>query len=339
MGIDTLKMKVVFFNRKPRALGNFSVESYFKQIRANLPPTIEAISLDMPFESNGLWRRMANALYCMFHQGDVNHITGDILYVAIFLKKKKTIITILDCGIIHQTRGIKHHILKFFWLTIPVKRSKLITTISTSSQNDIISFTKCNPNKIHIIPVSISKQFKFHRKEFKSTRPRILQIGTAPNKNLERLLYALKDIPCTLVIIGQIDNRTKQIISENQIVVECINRSLSEKEIIKEYEKCDIVTLISTLEGFGMPIIEANAVGRVIITSNLSSMPEVAGNAGHLVDPFSVMSIKRGFTDLINDEKYRTKLISNGLKNQLRYDIKQISMQYSELYIQIYKID
>ena len=72
----------------------------------------------MPFESSGLFKRLANALYCIFKQGDINHITGDIHYVATFLKKKKTILTILDCGSLYQKKGFKYYVLKLIWFTI-----------------------------------------------------------------------------------------------------------------------------------------------------------------------------------------------------------------------------
>ena len=87
-----MKGKVVFFQRKQRPLGNFSVEIYFRQVRENLPADIEYEVITMPFESNGLFKRFANAVYCIFKQGDINHITGDIHYVASFLKKSKTIL-------------------------------------------------------------------------------------------------------------------------------------------------------------------------------------------------------------------------------------------------------
>jgi glycosyltransferase involved in cell wall biosynthesis len=56
--------------------------------------------------------------------------------------------------------------------------------------------------------------------------------------------------------------------------------------VINEYNKSDILAFVSTSEGFGMPILEANAVGRVVVTSNITSMPEVANNAAHYVNPF-----------------------------------------------------
>ena len=335
MGIDTLKMKVVFFNRKPRALGNFSVESYFKQIRENLPATIEAISLDMPFESNGLWRRLANAIYCMFHQGDVNHITGDIHYVGVFLSKKKTLLTILDCGMLHQTAGLKHKILKLFWFTLPIQRATHLTAISTATKDDILHFVPCNPDKISIVYVSIQDRFQPFPKSFNQHQPRILHVGTAPNKNLERLIPALKDIPCTLVIVGKVNDSLKALIQENNIQAECIERRLSDDEILDQYHQCDILSLVSTLEGFGMPIVEANAVGRPVITSNTTSMPEIAGDAAVLVDPFDISSIREGILTIIQNQQLREELVQNGLQNHLRFQPKQLAAQYAELYSQL----
>ena len=72
------KIRVVYFNRKPRPLGNFSVEIYFKQIRENLPEEYAPFYIQMPFYSSGFLKRFANAIYCIFKQGDINHITGDI---------------------------------------------------------------------------------------------------------------------------------------------------------------------------------------------------------------------------------------------------------------------
>ena len=67
---------------------------------------------------------------------------------------------------------------------------------------------------------------------------------------------------------------------------------LSDQEILQHYRDCDMVVFASTYEGFGMPIIEGNATGRPVVTSNICSMPEVAGAAACLVDPFDCSSIR-----------------------------------------------
>jgi glycosyltransferase involved in cell wall biosynthesis len=333
MGKEKLKkLKVVFFNRKIRAMGNYSVEIYFKSIQQHLNDEFIVINKEMPFESNGIFDRLGNMIFSLLNQGDVNHITGDVHYVALLLKKSKTILTVLDCGVLHRTFGVKHILLKYFWFDFPVLRSKIVTTISNASKYDLIKWTNCDTAKIKVIYVCTSPRFVKSEREFNIEKPRILQIGTAINKNIQRLIAALKGINCTLVIVGKIDEITKKLIAENQIDLELLDYRLSEDEIIQEYLKCDILSFISTIEGFGMPIIEANAIGRVCITGNVSSMPEVASNAAHLVDPFNIQEIHDGFLKLINNKQYRDSLIVNGYLNASRFNAASIAEQYSVVY-------
>jgi glycosyltransferase involved in cell wall biosynthesis len=81
-----------------------------------------------------------------------------------------------------------------------------------------------------------------------------------------------------------------------------------------------------------MPIIEAQWVERPVVTSNCSSMPEVAGAAACLVDPFDVGSIRAGILRVINDEPYRERLIELGRENRERFSLAQVAHQYGALY-------
>ena len=94
----------------------------------------------------------------------------------------------------------------------------------------------------------------------------------------------------------------------------------------------DILAFVSTYEGFGLPIIEAQAIGRVVITSNLASMPEVAGKGALFVNPFSVEEIREGIVSLIENEHDRATLIKRGLENVKRFDKEKIANQYQEIY-------
>jgi glycosyltransferase involved in cell wall biosynthesis len=181
----------------------------------------------------------------------------------------------------------------------------------------------------------VGEHFQAQPKNFNAENPRILHIGTAPNKNLERLIPALNNIPCTLVIVGKISDATKHLLQKNNIQAECIERRLTDQEILEQYQQCDLLSLVSTLEGFGMPIVEANAVGRVVITSNTTSMPEIANDAAVLVDPFDVANIREGFLKIIQNPTLREELINKGLKNHLRFQPKQLAEQYAQIYQKI----
>jgi glycosyltransferase involved in cell wall biosynthesis len=331
-GQNPKPIRVAFFHRKPRAMGNFSIETYFQQIREHLPAPYQPIYVEMPFESNGLWRRLANAIYCAFKQGDINHITGDIHYVAAFLQKKKTVLTIHDCGSLHETSGIKRKILKYFWFDMPVAKSAQITANSAATKTDIHEQTGCVKDKISVVYICVGEHFQPQPKKFNAENPRILQIGTTPNKNLERILQALKDINCTLVIVGKTNHLIKVMIQEFNINTELFDYHLTKEEIIHEYHKCDFICQVSTSEGFGMPVIEANIIGRPVITSNISSMPEVAGDSALLVNPFEVSDIREGFLKIIQNPTLREDLINKGLKNHLRFQPKQLAEQYTGIY-------
>ena len=157
----------------------------------------------------------------------------------------------------------------------------------------------------------------------------------SPNKNLERLISALKNITCTLVIVGKVSDHIKQLLLENNIQAECIERRLTDQEMLEQYQRCDILSLVSTLEGFGMPIVEANAVGRVVISSNTTSMPEIAADAAVLVDPFDVASIRAGFIKILEDPNLRGNLITKGYINHKRFQPKHLAQQYAYLYQQL----
>jgi glycosyltransferase involved in cell wall biosynthesis len=101
------------------------------------------------------------------------------------------------------------------------------------------------------------------------------------------------------------------------------------------YQDADIVSFPSTYEGFGMPILEAQAVGRVVVTSRVLSMPEVAGEGACFVDPFDPSSIRRGLEQVIGDGDYRQKLIQKGFKNVERFDAERIANQYREVYVKV----
>ena len=332
--MENKEANVVFFQRKARNVGNYSVEFIFNDIRNRLQDKITFSTLYSKYESTGLFKRLYNCVEALLNQGSVNHVTGDINYLGLLLNKKKTIHTILDCVFIASSSGFKRSVLKYFWLAVPVKRSKFITAISTATKNEILKYVSCNPDKIIVIPVAISDRFIQRPKTFNKAKPVILQIGTAHNKNIPRLIEALKGISCTLQIVGKQNHAYENLLKEHTIEY-TYQWGLSDEDMISKYAEADIITLVSTYEGFGMPILEAQATGRPVITSNILSMPEVAGDAAYLADPFDVLSIREGFIKIISDDDYRDQLLKNGIENIKRFNPEKIALQYLSLYQKI----
>lgn len=325
-------MKVVFFHRRPRPNINFSVENLFEQIRRHLPKEVEWQVKVLRYYSEGFFKRLFITFEAAFSQKGINHITGDVTFVSLLLRKKRTVLTMLDLGLMNHPNKFARFTLKWLWVILPVKRSEIVTTISQATKDELLKYVGIsNEPKIKVVYVPISPAFVPHPKRFNKQLPTILQIGTKPNKNVIRLVQALNGISCKLEIIGLVNEALKKELINNRIEY-TVSANLTNDEIIDKYRASDIVAFVSTYEGFGMPIVEANAIGRAVVTSNLLSMPEVAGDAAHLVDPFDVISIREGILKVIDDDKYRESLISNGYKNRKRFDVKEIAEQYSQIY-------
>lgn len=328
-------ISVTFFCRRPDST-NFSIERLFAAIRSKLPSNIICSVAVSPFFSRGFLRRIINILRAPLLQGDINHITGDVYYIALLLSKGKTILTIHDCVSLERLQGIKRSLLMLFWYILPVKKSAIITVISQSTKQELLRYVKCDPEKIRVIHDCIPDDFKPCPKLFNMKKPVLLQVGTGENKNLIRVVEALKEVSCHLRIIGKLNYRQLEVLSEYQIEYSSI-ADISNEDIVKEYQQSDMLVFVSTYEGFGLPIVEANAVGRPVITGNILSMPEVAGNAACLVDPFSVDEIRSGILRILTDDAYRNELVNNGYMNAQRFQPGNIAGQYATLYEELYR--
>jgi len=165
-------------------------------------------------------------------------------------------------------------------------------------------------------------------------QPELLLIGTNWNKNLDRVIQSLRGVRCRARIIGNLSEAQIKSLRDQQVEFSVAGR-LSDAEVLDEYRRCDALIFASLEEGFGLPILEAQSVGRVVVTSDRSSMPEVAGGGAELVDPTSTESIRGGILRIIHDEAHRKALIERGFENVLRFDASRVAEQYAAIYREI----
>ena len=323
-------IKVIHYHRKPE-LDYYSIERLFIDIRAAMPSDIDVVVRESTFLSRGVWRRVFNIVEAAFRQGDVNHVTGDVHFLTYLLKRERTVLTVHDCVSLERLSGIEKWCLRLLWYMLPVHRAGVITVISASTKREVLKFVRCDPEKIQVIYNCVSEIFRPEARLFSATCPRVLQVGTGHNKNIERVAEALVGISCRWIIVGRLSEAQRELIESYGISYENYV-GLSEDALLEQYRLADMLVFASTYEGFGLPIIEANAVGRPVVTSDLYSMPEVAGEAACLVDPFDVESIRSGIVRVIEDADYRNRLVEAGFSNRERFRPAVIAEQYATIY-------
>ncbi len=190
-------------------------------------------------------------LFARRHQADVTHVTGDIHYCTLLLHRRTTILTVLDCQILSRLSGWRRILVKWLWFTLPAQRCRRITAISEETKRTLLSEIDFPADRIHVIPVCVDDRFIPHPKPFNTACPRVLQIGTKANKNVPRLIQALSGLNVELDIVGPIDAVIEKELQASGVPFRAWGR-LSESEILERYQAADIVSFVSTHEGFGM---------------------------------------------------------------------------------------
>lgn len=242
---------------------------------------------------------------------------------------------LLCCKTIYITPSKDYHYTVFRGNNIDsLKKATKIVFISEFAKQQILNHISLDESKMTVIPNPVDPTFKKSPKDFNQHKPRILHIGTLSRKNLNRSICALEGINCHLRIIGNIDETTKKLLLEKGIEYSC-NSNLTHRQIVDEYCKADIINFPSLFEGFGMPIIEGQAIGRVVVTSNIPPMIDIAGDGAAIVDPYSVDSIHHIYSKIITDNNYRNNIITKGLKNAERFKVETIAKLYLNIYNQI----
>jgi len=327
---NRVDIAVTHFMRRPYR-GMFSIERLYDDIRTALPNDCRVTPWYCQNYSSGVMPRVQDILSARKQQRDINHVTGDVHYLTYLLDSRRTVLTVHDLVTFHRLRGASRWLFWLLWYWLPIQRSRVVVAISHSTKAQLIDLVNCNPAKIRVIHNNVSDEFQPSIKPFNADRPRILIVGTGPNKNLGRVIEAVAGTPCDLSIIGQLSLDQVALLHDHQI--EFANHvQISRAAVVELYQDCDMLVFASTYEGFGLPIVEANAVGRPVVTSNVSSMPEVAADAACLVDPTDVASIRAGIQRVIGDSEYRRQIVEAGFINARRFAVHVVAEQYARLY-------
>ena len=217
-----------------------------------------------------------------------------------------------------------------YYIPQVLNQAQHIICNSQATAKDMVNFFQIPANKITPIPLAYNRsQFKFFNLP---TRNYFLYIGRQdPYKNLQRLITAFSALPhrndYELWLAGPYDKRYSPLL-EIQTQELGINHLVKFLNYVPYNELPIIINQAIALvfpslwEGFGLPVLEAMACGTPVITSNISSLPEVAGDAAILINPYNPREITAAMQTIINDSELRKQLSEKGLKraNQFSWE-------------------
>jgi glycosyltransferase involved in cell wall biosynthesis len=298
-------------------------------VREHLPHDILATEAIAPWPSRGLSRRLGNALWASRWRGELSHLTGDVLYLAPALGPR-TVITVLDTGWLPRN-ALSQAIYEALWFRWPARAACAITTISSYTRSTLLDRVGCASDRVHVIPACVDAGYTPVAERFRDKWPVILTVGTTANKNLERLCAALDGLACILHVVGKLNVAQLDAVKRHNIKLYS-SFALSREKMVEAYRDADLVAFPSLFEGFGLPIVEGQATGRPVLTSTVTAMPEVAGDAACLVDPLDVRSIRGGLLRLLSSGDYRAELRERGFLNVRRFSAISVAGQYADLY-------
>ena len=327
----------IWLFRKKRALGNFSIENSFDAVHRAWPPNVKPQALEVNNFSEGVFRRvLIIGQTCAIHT-KILHITGDIHFAALAWPKwrrnrPKVVLTIHDIGFLNDHKGIKRWLMRKVWILWPLRCIDHLVTVSEATKQAVLKeATWFDPTKITVIPTVVPQHFKPRKKQPSNPKPIALHIGLAENKNLKRHAEALEGLDVHLKIIGEPSPQDLALLERHNIDFSWQSK-LTDEEMQEAYATSDFLLFSSTLEGFGMPIIEAQMVGLPVITSDSDPVREVAGDAALLSNPLNSNSIRASIEEVIGNPEKRQDLIQKGFVNCNRYAPATSAAMLNELY-------
>jgi len=251
-----------------------------------------------------------------------------------------TLAVIHDLNFEHYPETLPKNVLNYYLKYFPqfAKKATRIATVSEFSKNDIVNTYHIKEDKIDVVynganskfqPISFEEKLKV-KTTYTQQQNYFLFVGTLhPRKNILRLLMAFNQFKTVtkskmkLVLAGkkmwwttEINAFFEQMEAKSDVV---FTGRLSEQELIKITAAAYAITYVSIFEGFGIPLVEAMQCGVPVITSNVTSMPEVVEDAGLLVNPFSEEEITQAMIRLAADENLRKELMLKSIQQATKF--------------------
>jgi glycosyltransferase involved in cell wall biosynthesis len=251
----------------------------------------------------------------------------------------------------------KNYIRFKYYLPLSLRKNKKIITVSNATKQDIMNIFKIPEEKIVTIypgvdreifkPISNSDILNKVKEKYNLPYKFILFVSTLePRKNLPTLLKALynlkrkQSIPHKLVCVGKkgwfyenIFEMVKNLNLEDDVI---FTGYVPDEDLVAIYNLAEVLVYPSFYEGFGFPILEAMSCGCPVIASNTSSMPEVVGDAGILIDPYSEEDIERAILMVLEKDNLRNELKEKSLNRASYFSWENTAKEVLKCFYEIF---
>lgn len=287
-------------------------------------------------------------------RADLYHATDFVLPPT--LPTTRTLLTVHDLSFVRVPEAASPRLKAYLDAVVPrsVRRARHILADSQATKDDLIALYDVAPDKITVLlsgvdmrfqPVSSDLSVTIRRKYRLGDRPYLLSVGTVqPRKNYGRLIEALAALRArghdlALVIVGGRgwleDPIYATLHATGMQDYVHFTGFADEDDLPALYSGALCCALPSLYEGFGIPVLEAMACGVPVVTSNLSSLPEVAGDAALLIDPYNLDALIDALARLVTDDTLRATLIANGLARARQFTWDASARHLRQVYTQL----
>lgn len=233
-----------------------------------------------------------------------------------------------------------------------LEKADKIITISEFSKSEIIKYVGYSPNKIEIVYPAVDHDI-YYKTNDKSILKRlnisdsckiILYVGSEePRQNVDMLINAFSELKKQLPEVKLIKIGNPHLHGAREKILELIEKLNLQKDVIfmdyvpeeelpKWYNAADLVVYPCSYAGFGMPPLEAMACGTPVITSNSTSLPEVVGKAGIIVDPHKIRDLSSNMYDVLINEDLAENMSIKGLKRSKMFNWEESAKKTVEIY-------
>lgn len=268
-----------------------------------------------------------------------------------FLKAgRKRIITCLDLIPLFMPSSLLEKCWRTF-LYSGIKKADHVISISQATKNDLVRIYRMDLHKITTVWLGVSPEYKPYDKKasrdllgLPQNEKIILQVGTAaPRKNFITVLKAFRQIlrensQVGLIKVGPVGKGEKEFITREGLFSRVLVReSVAKEHLPYYYAAADVFVFPSLYEGFGLPALEAMACGCPVVAADNSSIPEVVGGAGMMIDPLNEVLWKETILSVLSDQGLSQKLTAEGLKRAKLFTWQKTAEETVKVYQNIFE--